>query len=76
MKGHPVYRGDDPLPALPHDYLDGVGLDLLDAAPLRDRFAEGKRRDDICKRLSLTDRIALMARYGRGLHGHPLKGKG
>ena len=67
-KGNPVYKGDAPTP-LEDDYLDGVGLALLDAEPLTDRYAEGIRRDNICKRLSETDGAALMARYGYVLIG-------
>ena len=74
-KGYPVYKGDPQPTPEQADYMDGVGLELLDQEPLKDRYAEGIRRDNICKRLSLNDRIALMARYGRDLHGQPLKGQ-
>jgi len=69
MKGYPVYKGDSPPKPEQADYMDGVGLELLDALGPKD-----PARDDICKRLSLNDGIALMARYGRDLHGQPVKG--
>ena len=52
------------------DYPPGVGLEKLDALAPND-----PARDDVCKRMCLEDRIALMARYGRDLHGQPVKGK-
>ena len=69
MKGHPVYKGDASLEPAQDAYMDGVGLDMLDATPLKDRYAEGIRRDEICKRLSENDGAALMARYGYVLIG-------
>ena len=59
----------DDYPGLLPEFLDGEGLDRLDELDSND-----PARDDICKRLSLNDRIALMARYGRDLHGQPVKG--
>ena len=64
MKGYPVYKGDPPPKPEQDEYMDGVGLELLDQAPLKDRYAEGIRRDNICKRLSEADGDELMARYG------------
>lgn len=54
-----VYKGEKPATPEQAEYLDGVGLELLDALPEGD-----PRRDDICKRLSWADRKALMTRYG------------